>query len=334
MIPVFGIGAINLLMLWSLDKPNFWRQVIFWIIGIFFFFVGKAIGPQGIKALKKKGYFFSLAFLVLPIILGVIIRGSARWILLAGFSLQPSELVKPILIGAIIYQMERIKINNFFQFLLLIAMAALPTILIVFQPDLGSAIIIFATLITIIFFYQPKKKWWFLLAFVALIILLLGKDKIFHPYQINRLKSFTNPAEDPLGTGYNLIQAQIAIGSGGLWGRGFGKGRQTQLAFLPEKHTDFIFAAAGEELGLIGIVFILGFYFWLFWKMIKKIAESESHFHYYFRMGIFILLFLQTSVNIAVNLQLLPVVGVPLPFLSYGGSSLITSLFLLGLFSM
>jgi len=334
MVSVIGLSALNLLMLWGLDKTFFWRQLLFWIIGIPVFLLARSIGTKNLFSLSKKVYFFILAFLALPLFLGVVIRGSARWIGIAGFSLQPSELVKPFLIGVLSWQLAKGEIKKFSHFLLLVFLIIIPCFFILTQPDLGSAGLVFITLISLLFISNQKRSWWLPLIFISIILLIIGWSRIFQPYQIDRINSFLNPQSDPLGKSYNIIQSKLAIGSGGLFGRGFGQGRQTQLSFLPEKHTDFIFSAIGEELGFLGILFTLGFYFWLFWWMLKKISLTKDRFDFYLKIGIFIQLFLQTIINIAVNLQLFPAVGIPLPLVSYGGSSLLSTILSLGLFSL
>ena len=332
MASIFGLFLLNLLMLWGLDKTFFWRQLLFWIVGLLLFLLAKTVGIKSLFSLGKKLYIAAIIFLFLPLVFGGIIRGSARWIEIGGFSIQPSELVKPFLIGAIAWQLSKIKIDKLKQLIFFIILIAIPCFLILIQPDLGSAGVVFLTLITLVFIAQPKLNWWLPLIAISGLILAFSWGKLLQPYQIDRVASFFDPQSDPLGKGYNLIQAKLAIGSGGFFGRGFGQGSQTQLAFLPEKHTDFILAAIGEELGFLGVVFTLGFYFWLFSWMLKIISSTEDKFGFYLKTGIFIQLLLQTSINIAVNLQLFPVVGIPLPLVSYGGSSLLSILFSLGLF--
>lgn len=334
MVSLVGLSILNLLMLWGLDKTFFWRQLVFWLIGLLVFFLARAIGSKNLFSLGKKVYFFILAFLSLPLFLGVVSRGSARWISVAGFTLQPSELVKPFLIGTLSWQLTKGNVKKFSQFLLLIVSILIPCFLILIQPDLGSAGLVLITLISLLFIAKPKISWWLPLIIIAAIFLIIGWSKLFQPYQIDRINSFLNPQADPLGKSYNMIQSKLALGSGGLLGRGFGQGRQTQLAFLPEKHTDFIFSAIGEELGFLGVAFTLGFYFWLFWWMLKVISLTKEKFNFYLKIGIFIQLLLQTTINIAVNLQLFPAVGIPLPLVSYGGSSLLSTIFSLGLFSL
>ncbi len=321
-------------MLWGLEKDLFWRQLFFWGLGALLFYLGKSLGAKGLFSLGKKIYVFAILFLLPPLLLGKAIRGSSRWINIAGLSIQPSELVKPLLVGFIAWQLTRRKIKRFGELILMIITAIIPALLIMLQPNLGSGTIVFATLLFLIFIAKPELKWWLPLILIFSLTILIGGNKLFHPYQVARIESFFNPYQDPLGKGYNLIQAKLAVGSGGFFGRGFGLGRQTQLKFLPEKHTDFIFAAIAEELGYLGVLFTLGFYAWFFFWLLKKVSLSKDTLTFYFRIGIFLQLFIQTTLNIAMNLQLFPIAGIPLPFLSYGGSSLISTLFSLGLFLM
>lgn len=331
MISILGFVSLNLLMLWGLEKSAFWKQILFWLIGAGLFLLLKTLSAQRIFHFKKRLYLSLIVFLSLPLLLGRVIRGSSRWIDVGIFSIQPSELVKPFLIGFFASKLSK-GLKNFKQFVGLIGLILPPVFLVLIQPDLGSATIILFSILSIIFLAKPSPKWWLSLVILSGLFLIIGRNKIFQPYQLDRVRTFVNPELDPLGKGYNLIQAKLAIGSGGWFGRGFGQGRQTQLAFLPEKHTDFMFAALAEELGFLGVVFTFGFYAYFFYWLVKKIAKSENNFVFYLRTGIFIQFFLQTVINIGMNLQLFPVVGIPLPFLSYGGSSLFSAFLSLGLF--
>jgi len=332
MLSIIAFSALNLLMLWGLERKLFLRQLLFWIVGLFLLFLIKKLNIKKFFTNNHKWiYLFCLILLGLPLILGKVTRGSNRWITLIGFNFQPSEFVKPFLVGVVAFQMTK-RIENLLDLILALAIALPPTILILIQPDLGSAGIIFLVLCGLIFAAKPKPRWWLWLTLVALIALIIGGKGLIKPYQVDRINSFLNPYSDPLGKGYNTIQAQLAIGAGGWLGRGFGSGRQTQLEFLPEKHTDFIFAAIGEELGFLGIFFTLLFYFYFFSSMIKKIGQTKDIFKYFMRIGIFLIFFLQTTISIAMNLNLFPVVGLPLPFVSYGGSSLLTAMISLAFF--
>ncbi len=331
MISVFGLMILNLLMIWGLERSLFWRQVIFWIFGGAVFYIVKNVGKENIFRYSKYVYAVIIFFLAVPLIVGQVVRGSMRWINIAGFTLQPSELAKPFLIGWISSYLGREGTGNFLEFLIDLILIFIPIILILLEPDLGSAGVILISLLVLVFIHKPKLKWWLPIAGVGLVVIYFGWAALLEPYQIARVTGFLNPNADPLGKGYNQIQAKIAIGAGGLLGRGFGAGRQTQLAFLPEKQTDFILAAISEELGFVGTFFCLGLYFYLFWWMIKKINTAKNPLDFNFRLGVFLLFFIQTIINLAMNLQLFPVVGLPLPLLSYGGSSLISTLVALGL---
>jgi len=331
MVSLLGLFLLNLLMLWGLEKTVFWRQLLFWALGGALFYLAQKIGAKNLFSMGKKIYLLIVISLALPLLLGQIVRGSSRWITIAGFSFQPSEFAKPLLIGFLAWRLSEKEINSLKQFLLIFLTITAPVSLTLLQPDLGSAAIMFLTLAILILIARPKLNWWLLLSGIFCLGLLAGWNKFVHPYQISRIKSFLNPHRDPAGSGYNFIQAQMAIGTGGLFGRGFGQGRQTQLAYLPEKHTDFVFASLAEELGFLGVAFLLIFYFWFFSWLLQKTFSSKNKFVFYLRMGVFLQLLLQTAINIAMNLGLFPIVGLPLPLVSYGGSSLISTLFSLGL---
>lgn len=332
MYPIFALAILNLLMLWGLDKTFFWRQLIFWGIGFLLFYIVKKANLSEIIKRKNILYIFILLLLLLPFLLGTVVRGSARWLQIGGISIQPSELAKPLLILFFAKLLTSYQLKTGKHFIISLLLMVLPIGLILIQPDLGSAAIILLSLLFIVWLKFPHWKWWIPIFILGALTIIIGPKFLLHDYQVDRITSFLNPSVDPLGKGYNLIQAKLAVGSGGLFGRGFGQGRQTQLAFLPEKHTDFIFASLGEELGFIGIIFTLGFYFWLFWQLLKQINQTQNNQKYLLRLGIFVQLFTQTIINIAMNLQLSPVVGLPLPLLSYGGSSLLSTLLSLALF--
>ncbi len=332
MYPVFALAILNLLMLWGLDKTFFWRQLIFWALGLFIFYLAKKANLSEIIRRKNLVYIFSLLLLFLPFFLGQIIRGSARWLQIGGLTLQPSEFAKPFLILFFAQHLDSYQLKTAKQFIISLILVILPVGLILLQPDLGSAAIILFSLLFMVWLKFPHWKWWIPIFILGGLSLTLGGTFLLRDYQRERVSSFFDPASDPLGRAYNSIQAKLAIGSGGFLGRGFGQGKQTQLAFLPEKHTDFIFAAVAEELGFIGIIFTLGFYFWLFWLLLKQIKQTSNQQKYLLRLGIFMQLFSQTIINIAMNLQLFPIVGLPLPFLSYGGSSLLSTLLSLAIF--
>ncbi|MCX6726626.1 MAG: FtsW/RodA/SpoVE family cell cycle protein [Candidatus Shapirobacteria bacterium] len=268
--------CLNLLMISSLSPGLLVKQLIAWIIGIILFFVGRQIDPNTVKSSRTLIFVGSCFLVLLPIILNTITRGSRRWIDFGIGTIQPSEIIKPWLLLFLV--------NTKRTWLI-----AIPVIITLIQPDLGSALTILCLIIPFILYHRRSLKFAVILALCLLILSPLIWKFALHDYQRHRIETFINPSLDPMGNGYNVIQSKIAIGSGGLFGKGYRKGTQGQLLFLPEKHTDFIFAGITEELGILGALLIIGSY------------------------------------------GILPVTGIPLPFLSVGGSSIIALLFSLGI---
>lgn len=332
MIVIYGLALLNLLMLFGINKSLFRKQVLSWGIGLIIFYLSQKIITKNLFRKTKAIYLISVGLLIIPLIFGNIIGGSTRWINLGILSLQPSEISKPLLIGILSFLLAKTETKTFQKFISYLGLILIPGFLILIQPDLGSAGVVLISLLFLLFTKTAKIKWWLPIIIIGITLIFFGRKKILKPYQTSRITCFLNPYQDPQGEGYNIIQSQIALGSGGFWGKGFGSGRQTQLLFLPEQHNDFIFSAIGEEFGFVGIFFVIGLYAYLFHHLINKINQSDNEFTRIFRTGIFFFLFFQTSLNIAMNLQLFPIVGLPLPMLSYGGSSLISTLFSLGLF--
>lgn len=272
-------------------------------------------------------YVICIILLILPLIIGEVTRGVIRWIPLGPFSFQPSEVVRPFLILFLAYltaNFKKIKILPYLFYL------GLPIGLIVIQPSLGVAILTSVSFVGVIVASSiEKKKLVFLgLGFLSLLPLLW---LMLAPYQKARIVGFLNPYNDPHGGGYNSIQSMIAVGSGELWGRGIGKGFQTQLDFLPEKHTDFIFAAIGEEMGFVGVLIVFVAYTVLFLRIIKAIEYAKDYKMRLFASGVFLSLLFETCVHIGMNVGLLPITGVTLPLLSGGGSSFLATMIMLGM---
>ena len=310
--------CLNLLMISSLAPQLLLKQILAWIFGFLLFFIGTQINPNLNQKTRWILFIGSCLLLLLPILTGNITRGSRRWINIGLISFQPSEIVKPPLMLFLASQN--------FPLLHLI-----PVLIVASHPDLGSAITLLVLMIPVIL-YSPKLIKLSIISFFCLLIIspLIWKYLI-HDYQKNRIETFINPQLDPLGQGYNLIQSQIAVGSGGLFGKGYRQGTQGQLLFLPEKHTDFIFAATAEELGLVSVILIFFAYFLLLSSILKKAFNTKyNKTLFLFTLGICFEIWTQIIVNIGMNIGLLPVTGIPLPFLSVGGSSLIAILFSLG----
>jgi rod shape determining protein RodA len=318
-ISILIFFAINLLMVSSLAPQVFFKQLIAWLIGFGLFFIGKEINPRQITHHRMLIFIISCIFLLLPIILNSFTRGSRRWLYFGPISIQPSEVVKPWLLLFLS--------SNYYPLLHLI-----PVGIIMLQPDLGSAITVFALIIPIILYNSKLLK----LGIIAILIGLLFSPIIWRfglrDYQKNRIETFLNPTHDPLGQGYNLIQSQIAIGSGGLFGKGYRQGTQSQLLFLPEKHTDFVFAAITEELGLSSVLIIFFAYFILLKTLISKAYLTTNNTPlFFFTLGIVFQIWIQAFINIGMNIGIMPVTGIPLPFLSVGGSSIMALMFSLGI---
>mgnify|MGYP001403475652 CR=1 FL=1 len=282
-------------------------------------------------------YFISLLLLILVYVIGDIGMGAQRWLDLGFVRIQPSELMKfsLILLIARYYHSEK-EYSSFMRILSLIyvlVLVAMPAYLIYIQPDLGGSIILILVGITLLFIIG-LSIWFFLVSGLCLIIISpLIWIYFLQDYQQNRILTFLDPSRDPLGSGYHIMQSKIALGSGGFWGRGFMKGSQSQLNFLPEMQTDFILTLISEEFGMIGTVFILFLYFVLILYSIIIGLISKNIFGSFLCIGIAIILFYSVFINAAMVMGLLPVVGVPLPLISYGGSSLLSTMFGLGLIS-
>jgi rod shape determining protein RodA len=265
----------------------------------------------------------------LPLIIGQVTRGTVRWIPIGPLSLQPSEIVRPLLF--IFFANYLIKDDIGLKRLLITFLyMILPLTLILLQPSLGVTILTSIGFIGIILSSSIKKSHILSLFLVGILLLPLFWI-LMKPYQKVRILSFINPQNDPRGTGYNSIQSMIAVGSGGLIGRGLGKGIQTQLEFLPEKQTDFIFAAISEEFGFFGATITLGLLFFLYILLIRY-AENAYNPQGRAFVSVVVLVFVaETFIHIGMNMGILPITGVPLPLLSSGGSSLMGTLITLGL---
>ncbi len=289
-------------------------------------------------------YLGGLMLLFGVLILGKEVGGSQRWLGLGGFSFQPSEIMKFAILAILAFWWHRYfqGISFFmswprvfwYEFLAPLILTAVPAFLVFLEPDLGTAIFYILIFICMYFFLPLKKK--YILYFIMLGI--LASPLLFphlKDYQKKRLLIFLNPQEDPFGAGYTIIQAKIAIGSGGVAGKGFMSGTQSQFNFLPERHTDFIFSVYAEEWGFVGCVFLLLLYFFILKFILYKRSQAITNFDKIYAQAVFFYFLLHIFINIGMNLGLLPVVGLPLPFLTYGGTHTILDFFLLGsLFSL
>ena len=323
----FGFAMLYSVAGGSID-PWAKNQFIRFLIGLGAMVVIAIIDIRVWMFLAYPFYAAALGMLVIVDIMGAMGKGSQRWLDLGFMNLQPSELMKIALVMALaryyhcLSDEDTLKIRSLFKPVVLIL---LPVILVLRQPDLGTTILIVMGGIAL-FFAAGVRMWLFVLSSIALIPAAFGAWQFLKPYQKQRVLTFLDPEKDPLGAGYHIIQSKIALGSGGVYGKGFIQGTQSQLNFLPEKQTDFIFTVIAEELGLIGGLSLLGLYFILLGYAMIVSLSVKSQFGRLLILGMVVTFFLYMFINIAMVMGLVPVVGVPLPLVSYGGSAMLTLL--------
>lgn len=278
-------------------------------------------------------YVLSLLLLVSVFIFGKVSKGAQSWFSVLGISFQPSDLVKLVLIIVLAkYLSKRHKEIAYFKHILITFFyLSLPFILVVMQPDLGSALVLCSIWFGLLLFSGISRRHIFLVFGSTLLIFTLAWGFLFKPYQKARIINFVHPLSDIRGTGYNAHQSIIAVGSGGLFGKGIGYGTQSRLEFLPEYKTDFIFAAYSEEWGFVGSLSLLLLFFFLFSRLLYFASSSYSNFESLFTYGVFIWFVTHTIVNIGMNVGVMPVTGIPLPFMSYGGTHLLIESIALGM---
>ena len=273
-------------------------------------------------------YFIVLLFLIWASLYGIKASGSQRWINLYFINIQPSELMKISIIVCLAKYYHRIqlnKVNNFQTTFVALLILILPIMLVLTQPDLGTSILIALSGLVVIWLAGLNVKY-FVYSFIILLISMPFAISFLQPYQKLRILTFLNPDRDPLGAGYQIIQSKIAVGSGGLSGKGFLKGTQSYLEFLPEKHTDFIFTLFAEEHGFLGSLALLLIYIIVIYRILRIGAISRSYFAKLFCYGYGSAIFFYVTVNMCMVLGLLPIVGSPLPIMSYGGSSMLATM--------
>lgn len=278
-------------------------------------------------------FFIGLIVLLVIVLQAGIIRGAASWLVLGGLHLQPGELAKVILVVVLakIIAESRNGVADTGVLIKTIFFAGLPIVLIMFQPDFGTAALLLFIWFGMIATAGLRRKQFVTLGLIAVLLGVSGWIFFLKPYQKERVMVFLRPGSDPLGSGYTVMQSVTAFGSGGMWGRGLGYGPQSRLNFLPENRTDFIFARIGEELGLVGVIGVLALYTTILWRMLYAAVKTSDPFGRGLAVGSFTALLSGVMVNAGMNLGILPVTGVPLPFVSYGGSGLLTMFMLVGL---
>ncbi|OGM56919.1 hypothetical protein A3E46_01125 [Candidatus Woesebacteria bacterium RIFCSPHIGHO2_12_FULL_46_16] len=323
---IVGIGflvTLSIIVLRSVAPSLFPLYFLYLILAILVFYFLFQIDFEVISLFSRHFYIGSIVLLLITLLIGQVTRGAVRWIPIGPLTIQPAEIVRPLLLVFFANYLTEKEIN-LKRFLNAVGLLALPAFLILVQPSLGVAVITVVGFVGVFLATNVQKKYFLfaILVFLALAPILWG---ILAPYQQQRVLTFMNPSQDPYGTGYNAIQSMISVGSGRLLGRGLGRGVQTQLAFLPEKHTDFIFAAVAEELGFVGAGLLLAGGFFILIKLILIIENSSSPAARAYVSGFFLTFFVQSLVHVGMNLGLLPITGVPFPLVSAGGSSLLAS---------
>lgn len=322
---IYSTSGTNLL--------NFKKQAIFICLGLFLMFIVSLANYRALKTYTFLFYFSVLGLLKAVLIWGPKIRGVTSWLNWGAYTLQPTEIVKLVMIIVLakyfakhfrqMYQIRHIVISGLFTFL--------PVALILFQPDLGSIFVLVGIWLGMLVTAGIRQRHLIVLGLVGFLISLSSWLFFLREYQKARILAFLNPEIDPFGRAWQMIQSIIAVGSGGLWGKGLGHGSQTQLNFLPEQQTDFIFAALAEELGFIGVVLVVGLFSLLFFRILKISLQAPDNFGRMLSIGVCLMLLVHIIINIGMNIGLIPITGIPLPFLSYGGSSLLTNLIALGI---
>ncbi len=316
----------------------FKKQLIFSFLGLFLLFL---FGFTDYRFLRNYPivvlslYALSVALLILLLFFGSQIRGSTSWFRFGGsgkLSFEPVEITKFILIALLAkyFSSRHVDFGLFRHIIISGFYVLIPVILVLLQPDLGSAALIIAIWIGIMLVSGIRTRHLLVLFLIFLILTGSAWQFFLKDYQKSRITIFFEPQKDPLSLGYNVAQSIIAIGSGGFWGKGLGHGSQSQLNFLPEQHTDFILATIAEEWGFLGVSFMLILWGIIFWRLFTIGFQAETNFARLFIFGFMLLLLSHISINIGMNVGFMPVTGIPLPLLSYGGSNLIATLIAFG----
>lgn len=336
-ILVVALGLINLYGASLFPRPEglaspFFRQFIWFLISAFFVLLVLAINYHTLVYYAHYFHLFSLSLLCLVIFIGKISSGAQRWIEFGPLSFQPSELAKVTLLLSVAKTFsgglgERESRHSILKPLFIL----IPTVtLVLIQPDLGTSIVLLLLFFSVLFFVNVPLRRLMLLP-IALILLSPLLWFGLKDYQKDRILTFINPGKDSLSTGYHVNQSKIAIGSGRVWGKGFGGGTQGRMRFLPEQHTDFAFSSWSEQFGFFGSVFLVGLYFFIISRCLRLAFRAKDSEGFCLAMGVCALIFWQTIINTGMTLGVLPVVGTALPFFSYGGSSLLACMISMGL---
>ena len=333
-LPILAAGLVTMHS-FSGDSSFATHQVIGITVSLVVFFGVSFIDTRFLRStwISVALFITSVSLLSALFLLGRVSHGAQSWFSVGSFSFQPSDIAKIalLIILAKYFSRRHIEIANVRHILVSGAYAFIIFALVLVHPDLGSAMIIALIWLGMTMVSGISKKHLFSMIAIALLVFTILWNFGFKEYQKDRVRNFVNPLADIHGAGYNAYQSTIAVGSGGLWGKGVGYGTQSRLKFLPEYQTDFIFAAFSEEWGFAGIVIIFTLYGIIIWRIIKNALNGDTNFEILFGAGVAVYFIVHIGINVGMNLQLLPVTGTPLPFMSYGGTHMLSEFLALGL---
>lgn len=332
---VFLLMALGLVSLFSLSGVNsfpfFERQLVWSLVGL----VALAfVSLIDFRLFRTQGfiifllYIGALLLLALVLLISYEVRGVEAWLKFGKIFLQPVELMKIVLIILLakffskrhveIYRLEHLVVSGFYLLI--------PTVLVLMQPDLGSSVVLVSIWVSIVILSGMKLRHFLIFMLLSMVIALSSWLFLLEPYQKSRIVAFLDPYKDPKGAGYQMIQSMIAVGSGKVWGKGLGYGSQSHLNFLPEAETDFIFAAYAEEWGFVGVLVMLTLFLVLLRRIIRIGQVASDNFSRLYALGFAAFIFMQSFIHLGMNMGVMPITGITLPFVSYGGSSLVTLL--------
>ena len=331
------LALIGSIILYSVSQANFYplasAHLLKFLVSSIALFIICFIRINFIFKSSYIIYFFSILLLILVLFLGNNDQGSNRWIYLAGFTFQPSEFSKVALIMCLsryYHDYQLINNNNFLKVFFPIIIIILPVSFVINQPDLGTALLILISSLSVMFL-SGIGLWYIIVAVIFIGLSAPIIWNLLYDYQKLRIITFLNPEQDPLGSGYHIAQSKIAIGSGGFFGKGYTKGSQSQLEFIPEMHTDFVFSIFSEEFGFLGSIILIIIYSYIIFYGLLCAYKAKNTFSKLAISGLTLNIFLYFIINISMVIGLIPVVGVPLPLVSYGGSAMLVTMISLGL---
>ncbi len=335
---VIAISSLGVLQIFSAThgtqwQDSWWKQIAYILAGVFLMWLVSLLDYHVMMSQIMPLYVAAVVGLVSVLLIGRTVFNSTRWIALpGGLKLQVSEFAKLVIILLVARFMTELRseVLELPDLLKIAGLVLVPMLLIAKEPDLGTALTYVPILAIGVFLAGMRWQYWTAIAVLVLLVVPISYT-VLKPYQRERLVSFLDPENDPKGSGYQVLQSKIAVGAGGMWGRGVTKGTQTQLRFLPVAHTDFIFSAFSEEHGFVGVIVTLALYFVLLMQLVQNAQTAPDRAGMYICMGVAALLLFHILVNVGMVVGRMPVTGIPLPLMSYGGSSIWSTFLMLGL---